>query len=184
MGLKDLFYKSSNNEEPEQSTMPVPVPISTPVYSTKYTTPTPTPSVTNEDFSVFYGQLMEVLEEANLPNVQDYIDLKKSLINMQNLPMDEATKFKAVFATLSGAGCDLGELLQSFDYYGNVVDAEKQKFEEAIQSSLSDAVLEKQKTVEQLSKQNEQAASEIQRLTQTMAESQNQIASLQVEICY
>ena len=115
MGLKDLFYKSSKNEESEQSTMPVPVPISTPVYSTKYTAPTP--SVTNEDFSVFYGQLMEALEEANLPNVQDYIDLKKSLINMQNLPMDEATKFKAVFATLSGAGCDLGELLQSFDYY-------------------------------------------------------------------
>ena len=63
-----------------------------------------------------------------------------------------------------------------------MVDAEKQKFEEAIQSSLSDAVLEKQKTVERLSKQNEQASSEIQRLTQTMAESQNQIASLQVEI--
>jgi predicted nuclease with TOPRIM domain len=170
-----IFWKpkdEANKGATVQSTQPAPVP---------YIPPVPV-SVSSEDFTVFHTQLTDALEAANMQNVQDYMDLKKALQNMASLPMDENTKFLAAFATMQTAGVDAQTFLESFDYYNNVVDGEKNKFDEAIQAALSEAVLDKQKTIERLSKQNETNTAEISRLTSEIASNNQQITTLQVEV--
>jgi chromosome segregation ATPase len=180
MGFKSLFIVSDkkNGSDEKQVTQapatpsvaPAPVPY------------IPTAAQTNEDFSMFAEQLRSALDDANMPNVQDYMDLKQAVKNMDGIAMDESTKYKAVFATLQASGCDLKALVESFDYYGNIVDGEKQKFDEAIQSAVSDAVLDKQRKVESLTKENEEKAADIKRLTEEINANQQQITTLSVEV--
>jgi chromosome segregation ATPase len=178
MGFKDLFIVTEKKDVGDTTSAaptsaPQPVPYIPPVVRT---------TVSNEDFSLFREQLEESLEAANLPTKQDYMDLRKALVNMNGLQMDEATKYKAAFATLQSVGCDVSEIVDSFNYYGNVVDGEKQKFDEATQSALSDDVLEKQQTVESMTKENVKSATEIKRLTEKTTANQQQITALQTEI--
>lgn len=181
MGLKSLFIKTPVEEEKRKVNDVQEVhPQLTPVpYELR---PQTQPVATNEDFSVFMGQLQEVLEESNLPNVQDYMDLKKALENMQGMNMDEATKYKAVFATLQAAGCDLNALIESFNFYKNILEGEKQKFDEALSSTTSEAVLEKQKRIEELVRQNEEKSETIRKLNAEINSNQEQVSSMQVEV--
>lgn len=198
MSLKNLFVKQDSNKQPEkpaEQSQPAPVPyVPPPPYipgaqPIQYMPLTPmpgdayqpAPALTN-DFTMFYEQLSNALDEANLPTQQDYMDLKQALTNMASLPIDEASKYKAAFATLQSVGCDITALLESFNYYNNVIDSEKHKFDEATQGAVSNAVLEKQKTVEQLTQQNQTNAEQIRQLTEQTNANAQQIAGLQAEI--
>lgn len=177
MGLKSLFIKEDPKTAPATAdadkNRPAPVP---------YVPPQTLVPATSEDFMTFYTQLEESLEEANLPNVQDYMDLKKALANMANLPMNEDTKIQAAFAAMATAGGNAQAFQESFDYYKNIIETEKTKFEEAFASMQSDAVLEKQKTIETLTKKNEDNATKVQQLTEETNANAQKIAQLQVEV--
>jgi len=171
-----IFWKPKEGEKKGAtvavSTQPPPVPYVPPVIVAS----------SSEDYTMFYSQLQDALEAANMPNVQDYMDLKKALQNMASLPMDEDTKFKAAFATMQTADVNAETFLESFDYYKHIVDGEKTKFDEAIQAALSDAVLDKQKNIEKMTKQNEDNAAEIKRLSDQISSNNQQITTLQVEV--
>ncbi len=96
--------------------------------------------------------------------------------------MTEETKFQAIFATMATAGADSESFIQSFDYYKNILSNEKQKFDEAIESAISDSVHTKQSTLEQLTDTNTKNTAEIKRLTDEISANNTQIASLQIEI--
>ena len=99
---------------------------------------------------MFVQELEAALEKANLPSQQDYLDFAKSLKNMESLPMDEATRYKAAYATLQSVGCDLGQLIDSFDYYQGILDGEKDKFDEALRSTVNETVMQKEQQIKQL----------------------------------
>jgi hypothetical protein len=176
MDIKGLFWKSdkkspTNEDKPTQ--------IQAPPQSV-HIAPSLT-QVSPEDFTMFCQQLYDALDAANMPG-QDYMDLRQALKNMSNLSMTEETKFQAIFATMATAGADSESFMQSFDYYKNILSSEKEKFDEAIESAISDSVHTKQATVEQLTDANTKNAVEIKRLTEEISANNTQITSFQIEI--
>jgi chromosome segregation ATPase len=134
------------------------------------------------DTSPFIKQLEMALEKANLPSQQDYLDFAKALKNMESLPMDEATRYKAAYATLQSVGCDLRELIESFTYYQGILDGEKDKFEEALRATVSETVNEKERQIKQLAAENEDHSAEIQKLTAAININQQKLNALQAEL--
>lgn len=175
MKLKDLFIKPPP-EESEQEEGP-PRPPEGIGLSVQQPIPPDDPSSGR-----FLAQLEEALEKANLPSQQDYLDFAKALKNMANLPMDEATKYRAAFATLQSFGCELRQLLESFDYYNGIIDGERDKFDEALRSRVNETIVEKEDTVRKLTGENQDNAAEIEKLTAKITANQQSIAQLQNEL--
>jgi chromosome segregation ATPase len=140
------------------------------------------PVVDDASSGPFVAQLEEALERANLPSQQDYLDFAKALKNMDNLPMDEATKYRAAFATLQSFGCDLRQLLESFDYYNGILDGERDKFDEALRVRVNETIVDKEATVRKLTGENQDNAAEIEKLTAKITANQNAISQLQNEL--
>ena len=122
------------------------------------------------------------MDKADLPGQQTYLAFSKALKNMEKLPMDEATKFQAAFATLQATGSDVNQLTESFSYFGGILDSEKDKFEEALHATIGDSVVEKEQEIKKLTEENEEHSIEIKKLTDAITTNQKDIARLQDEL--
>jgi len=180
MKFKDLWIKPGTDDkssETEASSSG----LSSPASPAKVDT-SPPPTASEGDTTVFVQQLEGALEKANLPSQQDYLDFSKSLKNLESLPMDEATRYKAAYAALQSFGCDLRQLIESFDYYQGILDGEKDKFDEALRSTVNDSVVQKEREIKRLTDENTDHAAEIQKLTATMNLNQQSISKSQGEL--
>jgi hypothetical protein len=181
MGLKDLFIKPTKVTPPEE---PAPAPSEgkgSPVFNVR-NQPVPVPRSLELQPGPFLLQLKEALEQADLPGQQTYLAFSKALGNMDKLPMDEATKFQAAFATLQATGSNVNQLIESFGYFEGILDAEKDKFEEALHATIGDSVIKKENEIKQLSDENSEYAAQIQKLTDTITTNQQSIVQLQGEL--
>jgi hypothetical protein len=174
MKFKDLWVKPPSEGTDEEKAASVPQ-ISPPVVQASG-------PIDDAASGPFLVQLEDALERANLPSQQDYLDFAKALNNMANLPMDEATKYRAAFATLQSFGCDLRQLLESFDYYNGIIDGERDKFEEALRSRVKETVVDKEVQVKKLTGENQQNSAEIERLTAEITANQQSITQIQNEL--
>jgi len=182
MGLKSLFIKPAEEkptEKPDDATPFTAAPLN-PLARERVTKSAPL--ATELETGPFTEQLKDAMERADLPGQQTYLAFSKALKNMEKLPMDESTKFQAAFATLQATGCDVNQLRESFSYFGGILDAEKDKFEEALHATFGDSVVEKEKQIKQLTEENNEHAAEIRKLTETITANQGTIARLQDEL--
>ncbi len=98
----------------------------------------------------------------------DYLEFRHSLKSMRNITEDEATCFRSIFATAKTLGASRESLIESVDYYREVLLEEEQKFSDTLQK-------QKVQKLDTLDQQLEQIEEEIQR-------KKEQIKSLQEEI--
>jgi hypothetical protein len=154
MGLKDLFIKPVQEKPPEQSGDSAPVAAAPVNPLTRERLPRTAPVAADLDTAPFTEQLNDALDKADLPGQQTYLAFSKALKNMEKLPMDEATKFQAAFATLQATGSDVNQLIGSFSYFGGILDSEKDKFEEALHATIGDSVVEKENEIKKLTEEN------------------------------
>lgn len=181
MGLKDLFFKPAKEAPPEKAA-PAPADAKgSPVFTVR-NQPFPAPRALELEPEPFLLQLKDALERADLPGQQTYLAFSKALGNMDKLPMDEATKFQAAFATLQATGSNVNQLIDSFGYFEGILDAEKDKFEEALHATIGDSVIKKENEIKQLTDENTEYAAQIQKLTDTITANQQSIARLQSEL--
>jgi uncharacterized coiled-coil protein SlyX len=179
MGLKDLFLKPTPDKNQDTSASG-PTESSGSPMSAQRDIPLPGPTkVLDLDPGPFLEQLKEAMEKSDLPGQQTYLAFSKALSNMDKLPMDEATKFQAAFATLQATGCDVNQLLDSFHYFDGILDSEKDKFEEALHATIGDSVIKKENEIKQLTDENAGHSAQIQQLTETITANQRNIAALQ-----
>jgi len=180
MGLKDLFIKPTQ-EKPSEKPVQEPSGDSGPIFGQR-TQPLPAQKSLPLDPEPFLVQLKEALEKADLPGQQTYLAFSKALSNMEKLPMDEATKFQAAFATLQATGFNVHQLIESFNYFEGILDSEKDKFEEALHATIGDSVIKKENEIKNLEEENTDHAAEIQKLTALIATNQQNISRLQGEL--
>jgi hypothetical protein len=180
MGFKDLFIKSAPEEASEKST-PGPSGDSGPIFGQR-TQPFAQPKTQPLEPGPFLVQLKEALDKSDLPGQQTYLAFSKALGNMDKLPMDEATKFQAAFATLQATGCNVHQLLESFKYFEGILDSEKDKFEEALHATIGDSVIKKEHEIKSLDEENANHTAEIQKLTTSITTNQQNISRLQAEL--
>ncbi|HRI29356.1 MAG TPA: hypothetical protein PK239_08600 [Chitinophagales bacterium] len=135
-----------------------------------------------------YEMLLSVIESNNQDGF-DYLEFKASLQALNNLPLDEATKYKSAFATASTMGLTLDKLITSADFYKNVLNRERDKFKAELERKMQDTVVSKDKEKQQLedniNKKEQQIAnlsSEINQHRQNLAQLQQQLAEIQFKI--
>ena len=78
----------------------------------------------------FMGILSAALEKNNQPGF-DYFEFRQSLKNLAKMPMDEATRFHSAYAMAQTMGITSQKLLESAQFYLNILNAEQSKFNEA-----------------------------------------------------
>ncbi len=182
MGLKDLFIKPAEEKIPEKPDDATPLAAGPLNPLARERLPRTAPVAADLDTGPFTEQLNDALDKADLPGQQTYLAFSKALKNMEKLPMDEATKFQAAFATLQATGSDVNQLIGSFSYFGGILDSEKDKFEEALHATIGDSVVEKENEIKKLTEENNEHSGEIKKLTETITANQGNIERLQSEL--
>ena len=182
MGLKSLFIKPVEGKPAEKPDEPTPLATAPPSFLTRDRAPKTASLDADLDPGPFTEQLKAAMDQADLPGQQTYLAFSKALKNMEKLPMDEATKFQAAFATLQATGSDVNQLIESFSYFGGILDAEKDKFEEALHATIGDSVVEKENEIKKLTDENTDHSDEIKKRTETINANQSNITRLQDEL--
>lgn len=187
--LKGLFIIEENvPEKPVSEEKPKPTTSkgNAIVKTTTSTISTPTAVMTNEDVKgevndKFLKILFDALEKNNLEGF-DYLEFKKSLQSLSSMPMDEATRFKSAFAMASSMNVSAKQLLDSADFYINILAQEEQKFENALAQQKSTKVHSQEEQVKQLEMTVKAKAEQIKQLTQEIDTLQQQITATNAEI--
>lgn len=184
--LSSLFWKPDGESSSPTQTQDPPkeVPVRKSVVPS-----TPAPASVSAPRPVLPGQVDEtmaqILEDAivasNLPGF-DYLEFRDALVNMKDLPLPEAQKFQAVFATAQSMKVDKGKLLEAIDHYLKVVEKSSADFKAYIDGVTEKEVTSKSGTVDRLDQEMQKNAAEIQRLTQVVQELKKQQDAVRMEV--
>ncbi len=100
----------------------------------------------------FVSLFIKTLEKSNQPGF-DYIEFKQSLGVMAKMNIDESTAIRSAFATASTVGLTKKKLMESANYYAQVINQEKEHFDAALAKRINQKVGGKVKEVEKLKEQ-------------------------------
>jgi chromosome segregation ATPase len=126
--------------------------------------------------------LSAALEKNNLPGF-DYIEFKQALFALfEKVRVDEPTAFKSAFATAGVMGLTKEKLLETAEYYREVLTNEKQLFEAALQNQIEQRIVQKQQEVIKLQLQIEANRKAIADLEKKVAQANDIIAHADGEI--
>jgi hypothetical protein len=128
-----------------------------------------------------FDSLQKALENSNMQGF-DYFEFRNSLKSLSAIIPDEATRFRAVFATAASSGVTVQKLLESGNYYKEVLNKEFQKFQEALAAQVDNGVIAKQKQAEALTLAIQQKQQKIQELTQEIMAHQEEINKIQQSV--
>ncbi len=113
--------------------------------------------------------LTTALEKSNLPGF-DYFEFKRAVSSLlSTMQMDEATAFKSAFTTVATLGLTKEKLVETAGYYRNVVNKEKEKFDESLDYQTKTKVASRQDEIKRLRDQVERHKADILRLQDEMA---------------
>ncbi|MCB0516843.1 MAG: hypothetical protein R2798_03025 [Chitinophagales bacterium] len=125
--------------------------------------------------------LLQAFEKNNLEGF-DYLEYKKSLQALAKMPIDEATKFRTAFATASTMGLTFPKLIETANYYQQILNKEKAQFEQALRAKNNDGVEQKLAVKESLQKSIAEKSEAIKQLTQEIQTLQTKIESIDTDI--
>ncbi|MBK8557406.1 MAG: hypothetical protein IPL65_17330 [Lewinellaceae bacterium] len=107
--------------------------------------------------------LTNAIEKNNLPGF-DYFEFKRAVATMATMNIDEATAFKSAFATAGTLGFTKEKLLETAAYYRDLVEKEKDRFNEALDKQNTAKVSSRQEEIKRLRDQIDRHKAEISRL--------------------
>lgn len=87
----------------------------------------------------FMDILLKAIESNNQEGF-DYLEYKRALQNLAEMPMDEGTKYKSAFAAAQTMGVTSQSLLDSAQYYIGVLAGEQDKFARALANQKSQQI--------------------------------------------
>ncbi len=126
-------------------------------------------------------QLLKKVGEHNLEGF-DYFEYKQSLQALDKMSMDEATKYRSAFATASTMGITLQKLLDSANFYLEVLDQQDVNFKEEANKKKQQQVEKKETEASQLEKEIKRHQEQIKQLKEKIARKQTRIEELQREV--
>lgn len=177
--LKSLFIVSDNNNDDEEKTIEESpkdkTEILTPTNNPDNETPIPPPSVEEVTPTPappkgipenrFIEALLKSFEDNNLDGF-DYLEYKNGLKAMEELNMDDATRYRAAFATAATMGVDVDTLIKSTVHYLNVLGEEQKKFDTALKQKNTDSIVKKTEEHKQIAQTIEDKKAQIDRLNE------------------
>ncbi|MGB1205804.1 MAG: hypothetical protein ACPG5B_09170 [Chitinophagales bacterium] len=159
---------------------PPPLPSQKPIEETAKTSPTPDAPKPQLD-KRYFERLMQSIQDNNMDGF-DYLEFKSALKSLDNLPLDEATKFKSAFATSSTMGLTYDTLLGSIDFYKKVMEREKDKFREQLKQQVTKTMVTKQENKDKLEQSIQHKMEQIKRLTDEVNASKEKLGKVESEM--
>lgn len=112
----------------------------------------------------FMDILMSAMDKNNIEGF-DYLEYKQSLQSLQNMQMDEATRYQSAFAMAKTMGATPSQLLETANHYLTVLQTEEQKFAQALTNQKSKQIGDRQQRIDQLAQNIAQKEKQIEQLT-------------------
>ena len=111
----------------------------------------------------FIDILLNAIEKNNLEGF-DYLEYKSSLQGLDNMDMDEATRYKSAFVMAKTMGVTPEKLLNSAKHYIGILNKEESKFIDALKNQRQKQVVGKEKELNRLQKEVEAKKAKIEQL--------------------
>lgn len=146
------------------------------------TTQTPTAKPTGGKVTdKFMNILLGAMDKNNLDGF-DYLEYKQSLQSLQNMDMDEATRYQSAFAMAKTMGATPKNLLETANHYLNILKTEEQKFGQALVSQKDKQIGNRQQRLDQLAKGIEHKRKQIAQLTKEIEAHEQESAEIKQQI--
>lgn len=125
--------------------------------------------------------LFRALQESNQQGF-DYMEFRDFLKSLENVPMDDATRYKSAFATAQTMGATREIILRTARHYLEVLVREDAKFQEALKSRKEADLIGQQGQIKDLEQLIRQKEADIQKLTQEIEEHRGTIRQVEASI--
>ncbi len=129
----------------------------------------------------FMNILLGAMEKNNLDGF-DYLEYKQSLQSLQNMDMDEATRYQSAFAMAKTMGATPKNLLETANHYLNVLTTEEQKFGQALVNQKDKQIGGRQQRLQQLEQSVAQKRKQIEQLTKEIETHEQETAQIKEQI--
>jgi len=129
----------------------------------------------------FMNILLGAMDKNNLDGF-DYLEYKQSLQSLQNMKMDEATRYQSAFAMAKTMGATPKKLLETANHYIKILQTEEQKFGQALISQKEKQIGNRTQRLEQLGKAVEQKKKQIDQLTKEIESHEQESAQIKEQI--
>lgn len=122
--------------------------------------------------------IIQSLDRNNLEGF-DYLEFKQSLTGLENLSMDETTRYQSAFVTAQTMGLTKVKLLETAKHYINILQKEKAQFDKAVQQKITQDVSSKKGEIDSLEKTIKLKFDQIKKLKEEIEQHQAKIAKNQ-----
>jgi hypothetical protein len=129
----------------------------------------------------FVEILASALEKSNQPGF-DYFEFRQALVNLSKMPMDEQTRYKSAFAMAQTMGATQANLLESAQFYLQVLAGEQSKFNEAHALQRSKLIGTREEEIKNLEAAIQQKTNQMQELTQQIEAARKSSEQIRSEI--
>jgi len=137
-----------------------------------------------DDQNILDKKSLEFLIKAIEKNNQsgfDYLEFKQALIRLHKMDVDTPTAIMSAFATASTVGLTKGSLLESANYYLNVLKEEYKQFNTALDKQMDAKVHSREKQKTSLLSKKEAFEKKIQTLTSELNEVNEKLTNIDKE---
>ncbi len=122
--------------------------------------------------------ILKALEKSNLEGF-DYIEFIQAVERLKKLPMDESLAIRSAYSTVNTVGLTKEKLLESADYYLEVLSKEKKVFEQTVEDRRLVKIERQKKRIEALEKEVIQLRSKIRDMEGKIVEYQQEQENIQ-----
>lgn len=133
------------------------------------------------DNSRFLDILFNAIEENNIEGF-DYLEYKHTIKSLDQVGLDEKTKFQSALAMAEALGSDTGKILSSAEFYLGIIEKEKNKFEQAARNQMTKFNEEKANRPAALMNKIESRRKQIEQLENEIKALETQLQSVRTEL--
>jgi hypothetical protein len=179
--FKSVFVVEEENSNKQTA------PAAAETTNTQQQTPAPPPVATrsvSEGGAVtdkFVQILLGALEKNNQQGF-DYFEFRQSLKNLAKMPMDEATRFHSAYAMAQTMHVTPAKLIESAQFYLNVLTGEQSKFNEAHAQQRAKLIGNREDEVKNLEAMIQNKSEQIKQLTQQIEEHRRMSEQIRSEV--
>lgn len=148
-----------------------------PVAEEKPVTPVSTGGVNDKFLEILFG----VLDKNNQPGF-DYLEFRQALLNLANMPMDEATRYRSAFAMAQTMGVTTAKLVETAKFYLQLLGQENDRFREAHQQQRDKLIGNRENEIRDLEVGIQQKSAQIAELQKQIADGELRMENLKLEI--
>lgn len=180
--IKSVFIEETESTSNNKTAQPA---KEQPAQASSAPAPVPPAAPATGGSGAISDKFVEILAAALEKNNQegfDYLEFRQALKNLSKMAMDEGTRYQSAYAMAQTMGVTSTKLIESANFYLQVLSGEQAKFNEAHAQQRTRLIGSREDDIKSLETQIQQKTEQIQQLTQQIEEHRRQSEQIRQEI--